>query len=206
MSVSWSVGVSTVIERIHPLVVPSERVSRSALVDSRVRAISHRFLCTRLCSACCGLVGRFALSARARRRTVWGIDGTAGAPCAIRRLRVQFVGTLQFAFVLEALCLHSFLALRCFRVQLLGFRRLTISLSGPNVGISFCPLCLCPLFLDFGLSGTNIMLGLGSILPNLCGLFPLMFALLCCRLAADCDDDPHDDQDDDDGDDDPDDG
>ena len=130
----------------------------------------------------------------------------AGVPRVLRRVRIQFVGTLQFAVVFESLGFHGFFALSCLRVQLLGLCRLTISLGSTSVGFGFCALCLRSLFLDFGLSSTNIMFGLSGLLPNLCGLLPLVLALLRCRLAADCDDDPDEDQDHDDGDDNPDDG
>lgn len=134
------------------------------------------------------------------------IDITARFPGVLWRIGIKFVGTLQFTFVLETLCLNSFFAFCCFRVQLLGFCRLPIRLGRPGVGFSLCALSLRSLLLDFGLSGSNIVFGFGSLLPNLRGLFTLAFALLRRRLTADCDDDPDDDQDHDDGDDDPDDG
>ncbi|MFP3398329.1 hypothetical protein [Brevibacterium sp. SIMBA_078] len=123
-----------------------------------------------------------------------------------RCIRVQFVGMFQPAVVLEPFGFHSFFAFRSLRIQLLGLCRLTISFSSSSIGFGFCALCLCPLFLDFGLSSTNIMFGFGSFLSNLGGLLPLVFALLRRRLSADCDDDADDDQNHDNGDDDPDDG
>ncbi|MCU4296386.1 hypothetical protein D3I60_04710 [Brevibacterium permense] len=155
------------------------------------------------------------LSPVARRRTMSssrGCPSSTGAVCTtslsgvLRCIGVQFVGTLQLTVVLEPFCPHSFFALRGPRIQLLCLSRLTISLGSSSVGLSLCALCICPLLLDFSLSCTNIMFGVSSFLPNLSGFLPLVFALLRCRLTADCDDDPGDDQDHDDCDDDPDDG
>ena len=140
------------------------------------------------------------------RTRLLSIDTTARLPRVLRRVGIQFVGTLQFALVLETLSLHRFFAFRCFRVQLFGFSCLPVSFGCASIGLSLCAFRLCPLLFDFGFSGTNIVFGLGGLLPNLRGLFPLPFALLRCSLAADCDDDPDDDQDHNDGDNDPDDG
>ncbi|WP_145996200.1 hypothetical protein [Brevibacterium iodinum] len=135
-----------------------------------------------------------------------GVVCTTSVTGILLCIRVKFVGMLQPAVVLEPFGLHSFFALRGLGIQLFSLGRLTISLGSSSIGLSLCALCICPLFLDFGLSSTNIMFGFGSLLPNLRGLLPLVFALLRCRLSADCDDDADDDQDHDDGDDDPDDG
>jgi hypothetical protein len=141
---------------------------------------------------------------RILRTSLRRIDSTARVPRTLWRIRIQFVGTSQFALVLETFCLHRFLALRCFQVQLLGLRRLTISLGCASIGFSPRAFCLRPLVFSRGLSSTNIMFGLGSLLPDLRTFFPLPFALLRSRLAAD-DDDLDDDQDHNNGDNDPDD-
>lgn len=160
----------------------------------------------------CGFVGT-VLSLMVRRhpmspsrRSGTRIVCTTSVTDTTRRIRVQFVGMFQPAVVLDPFGFHSFFAFRSLRIQLLGLCRLTISFSSTSIGFGFCALCLCSLLFDFGFSSTNIMFGFGSLLPNLRGLLPLVFALLRCRLAADCDDDADDDQDHDDGDDDPDDG
>lgn len=161
-----------------------------------------------------GFVGA-VLSLAVRRRPVSpgrGRPSSTGVVCTtsvtgiLLCIRVKFVGMLQPAVVLEPFGLHSFFALRGLGIQLFSLGRLTISLGSSSIGLSLCALCICPLFLDFGLSSANIMFGFGSFLSNLGGLLPLVFALLRRRLSADCDDDADDDQDHDDGDDDPDDG
>ena len=161
-----------------------------------------------------GFVGA-VLSLAVRRRPMSpgrGRPSSTGVVCTtnvtgiLLCIRVKFVGMLQPAVVLEPFGLHSFFALRGLGIQLFSLSRLTISLGSSSIGLSLCALCICPLFLDFGLSSANIMFGFGSFLSNLGGLLPLVFALLRRRLSADCDDDADDDQDHDDGDDDPDDG
>jgi len=149
---------------------------------------------------------RRSVSASACRPNSTGAVSTTGVLHVLRRVRIQFVSTLQLAIVFDAFSFHGFFAFCRLRVQLLGLCRLTISLGSTSVSLSLCALCLCSLLLDFGLSSTNIMFGFGGLLPNLCSLLPLVLALLRCRLAADCDDDPDDDQNHDDGDDNPDDG
>ncbi|WP_434590055.1 hypothetical protein [Brevibacterium sp. 1718] len=178
------------------------------------RGIRLNLLVVPRCVLLCSIVATVLISvdcrssmgpSRGRPRST-GAVCTTGVPRVFRRVRIQFVSTLQLAIVLDAFSFNGLFAFRCLGIQLLGLCRLTISLGSTSVSLSLCALCLCSLFLDFGLSRTNIMFGLGSLLPNLRGLLPLVFALLRCRLAADCDDDPDDDQDHDDGDDDPDDG
>ncbi|UZD61091.1 hypothetical protein [Brevibacterium sp. JSBI002] len=143
---------------------------------------------------------------RPRRPSSTGVVCTTNVTGILLCIRVKFVGMLQPAVVLEPFGLHSFFALRGLSIQLFSLGRLTISLGSSSIGLSLCALCICPLFLDFGLSSTNIMFGFSSFLSNLGGFLSLVFALLRRRFSADCDDDPDDDQDHDDGDDDPDDG
>lgn len=197
-SVFRRVGVSAAVERIHRAVVPIVGVSRAVTVNARVVLVGHR------------VFGPWADTMF--RRIAVGTDVVllsrifrpAGVGCGLRCIWIKLIGTLQSALVFETLCSDSFFPLGRFRVELFGLCSLTISLSRPCVGVSLRAFGLSSLLLDFGLSGTNIVFGLGSLLPNLRGLFPLVFALLSCRLAADCDDDPDDDQNHDDRDDNPD--
>ncbi len=122
------------------------------------------------------------------------------------RLRVQFVGTLQFAFVFEAFGFHSLFTLNGVEVDLLGFGCLTLCVCGSCVRFGLGQFGIGSLPLDIGLTGADLMFGFSCLLTKLCCFFSLMFPLLCGSFTADGNDDSHDDQDDDDGDDDPDDG
>lgn len=218
VSVPRSFGVPSVIERIHPPIAASVWVLSAALVDSRIVLLGQRFLgsldrfvwpppglrCGFVATVLSLVVRRHPMSPS--RPSGTRVVCTTSVTGTTRCIRVQFVGMFQPAVVLDPFGFHSFFAFRSLRIQLLGLCRLTISFSSSSIGFGFCALCLCSLLFDFGFSSTNIMFGFGSLLANLRGLLPLVFALLRCRLAADCDDDPDDDQDHDDGDDDPDDG
>ena len=199
-SVFRRVGVSAAVERIHPAVVPIVGVSRAVTVNARVVLVGHRVF-----SPWADTIFR-RIAVGTDVVLLSRLSRPVGVGCGLWCIRIQFVGTVQSALVFETLCSDSFFPLGRFRVELFGLCSLTISLRRPGIGFSLRAFGLCSLLLDLGLPGTNIVFGLGSLLPYPGGLFPLVFALLRCRLPADCDDDPNDDQDDDDRDDDPDDG
>ncbi|WP_092012882.1 hypothetical protein [Brevibacterium siliguriense] len=110
----------SVINRIHPPIVLTVGIgSRCILFDRlfRTGSVALNGL-SRTESILCAV--RLTLNVSISGTKLRRINSTAGVPRVLWRIRIQFVGTLQFALVFETFGFDRFFALRGLRVQPFG--------------------------------------------------------------------------------------
>lgn len=120
-------------------------------------------------------------------------------PVAMRvDVRIELIGVLELALLLEALLLGETIAFSGVCVQPLRFGSLAFGFGCLNLGVGVSLLRFGLATLGVRFPGMHLMLRLGSFLTDPGGLLALVFALLGSGLTADRDDDADDNQNDDD--------